>query len=81
MNDNLSAYEPELAPEEWSDQDRWLLAPFATNPDGSPIFPVVLRPNLYIRATLTATLTGLFAAVIPARNASRLDPAVTIRNG
>ncbi|MGE0552133.1 MAG: ABC transporter permease [Gemmatimonadales bacterium] len=56
-------------------------ASLATNPDGTSTFPVELRPSLYLRAALTATLTGLLAAVLPARNASRLDPAVTIRNG
>ncbi|MBL8985841.1 MAG: ABC transporter permease [Gemmatimonadetes bacterium] len=53
----------------------------ATNPDGTPTFPVVLRYGLYARAAGVATITGLLAAVLPARRASRLDPAVTIRNG
>lgn len=56
-------------------------AGLARNPDGSSTFPVELRPELYLRAALTATLTGVVAAVLPARRAARLDPAVTIRNG
>jgi lipoprotein-releasing system permease protein len=56
-------------------------ASLARNPDGSSTFPVQLRPELYLRAALTATITGVLAAVIPARRASRLDPAVTIRSG
>lgn len=56
-------------------------ASLARNPDGSSTFPVVLRPELYLRAALTATVTGVLAAVAPARRAARLDPAVTIRSG
>ncbi len=56
-------------------------ASLARNPDGSSTFPVVLRPELYLRAALTATATGVLAAVAPARRAARLDPAVTIRSG
>jgi len=52
----------------------------AKNADGSALIPVQLRSDLYVRATLIATATGLLAAVIPARSAARLDPAVTIRN-
>ncbi|MBM4188944.1 MAG: ABC transporter permease [Gemmatimonadetes bacterium] len=49
------------------------------NPDGSSTFPVELRGALYLRAAAVATITGLLAAVIPARRAASLDPAVTIR--
>jgi lipoprotein-releasing system permease protein len=56
-------------------------AGLAKNPDGTATFPVVLRGDLYFRAAATATITGLLAAVIPARRAANLDPAVTIRNG
>jgi lipoprotein-releasing system permease protein len=54
-------------------------ARLAQNPDGTALFPVELRGALYLRATAVATFTGLLAAVLPARRAAGLDPAVTIR--
>jgi lipoprotein-releasing system permease protein len=48
--------------------------------DGSPRFPVQLTPALFAGATLLATGIGVLAAVIPARRAARLDPAVAIRS-
>ncbi|MGE5130005.1 MAG: ABC transporter permease [Sphingomonadaceae bacterium] len=51
----------------------------ARNPDGTPIFIIVVEPKLFITAALGATLVGTLAAVIPARRAARLDPAVAIR--
>lgn len=53
----------------------------AKNADGSPRFPVDLNLELFGAASLLATMIGLFAAVIPARRAARLDPATVIRNG
>ncbi len=53
----------------------------ARNPDGSPLFPITLEPRLFLTAAGVALFTGLVAAVAPARRASRLDPAVVIRNG
>jgi lipoprotein-releasing system permease protein len=53
----------------------------ASNPDGSPKFPVDLPLSLFLMATLLATGVGLLAALIPARRASMLDPATSIRNG
>jgi len=58
-----------------------LFATLARNADGSPLFPVDLGPDLFLRATLVATVTGVVAAVAPARRAARLDPAVVSRNG
>jgi lipoprotein-releasing system permease protein len=52
----------------------------ATNPDGSPTFPVALTPVLYARTGLIALATGLLGAWLPARRAARLDPAVAIRH-
>ncbi len=53
----------------------------ASNPDGSPTFPVDLRPGLFLAASALATGIGLLAAVVPARRAARLDPATAIRHG
>ena len=53
----------------------------AKNPDGSATFPVALTLGLIARTAAGATVTGLLAAVAPARRASRLDPAEVIRYG
>ena len=53
----------------------------ATNPDGSPTFPVNLNLLLYVRTAAIAMLTGVASAVVPARHAARLDPAEVIRYG
>ena len=49
--------------------------------DGTPQFPMALGLPLFVGATVMATAVGLVAAVIPARRASRIDPAMAIRNG
>ena len=49
------------------------------NPDGTPLFVVSLDPAIVAWAALIATLTGIGAAVAPARRAARLDPVVAIR--
>jgi lipoprotein-releasing system permease protein len=49
------------------------------NPDGTPFFTVSFDPGLLAWAAGLATVTGLLAAVTPARRAARLDPAVAIR--
>jgi len=51
----------------------------ATNPDGTPLFIVVIEPSLFAIACVAATLVGILSAVVPARRAARLDPAVAIR--
>ena len=51
----------------------------ATNPDGSPLFIVVIEPSLFALACAGATLVGVLAAAVPATRAARLDPAVAIR--
>lgn len=47
---------------------------------GQSIFPTEPSPEIFIGACLLATLTGLLAAVAPARRAARLDPADAIKN-
>ncbi|MEQ1732010.1 MAG: FtsX-like permease family protein, partial [Vicinamibacterales bacterium] len=54
---------------------------FTSGPDGLPRFPVQVDVSLLAAATAMATGVGLLAAVIPARRASRLDPATAIRGG
>ncbi len=49
------------------------------NPDGTPLFLLQFDPVLVAWAAAIATLTGLAAAVTPARRAAKLDPAVAIR--
>jgi lipoprotein-releasing system permease protein len=49
------------------------------NPDGTPLFLLAWDPALLGWAALIATVTGLAAAVTPARRAARLDPVVAIR--
>jgi lipoprotein-releasing system permease protein len=51
------------------------------NPDGTASLTFALNGALYIRTTIIATLVGIAAAVLPARRASRLDPADVIRYG
>lgn len=51
----------------------------ATNPDGSPRFPVSLDAVLYLRSAAIAVGVGIAAALIPARRAARMDPADAIR--
>lgn len=58
-----------------------LFASLAKNADGSPTFPVDLSPSLFVAATAVAIVTGLVAAVAPARRAASLDPAGVIRYG
>jgi lipoprotein-releasing system permease protein len=56
-----------------------LFESLARAPDGGPQVPVQLDAGLFLRATILATTVGLVAAFIPARRASRLDPATAIR--
>jgi lipoprotein-releasing system permease protein len=52
---------------------------FARNPDGTEFFPIALPPSLFITTMITATLIGLFAAILPAISAARLNPVDAIR--
>lgn len=52
----------------------------ASNADGTPSFPIQIDAGLILGTAALAIMTGLVAAVLPARRAARLDPAVAIRN-
>jgi lipoprotein-releasing system permease protein len=51
----------------------------ARNPDGTPLFIVIIEPSLFAIACVGATLVGILSAAVPARRAARLDPVVAIR--
>ncbi len=51
----------------------------AKNADGTPLFVIHFDPMFFVYAALGATLVGTLAAVFPALQAARLDPAVAIR--
>ena len=51
----------------------------AVNADGTPIFVIDFDPMLLVYAAVGATLVGTLAALFPALQAARLDPAVAIR--
>lgn len=57
-----------------------LFTGLACGPAGEPTFPVVLDARLFLTTFAIATAVGLVAAYLPARRASRLDPAVAIRH-
>lgn len=50
----------------------------ARNPDGSPLFVIAIEPSLFAIACAGSMAVGILAAVVPARSAARLDPAVAI---
>ena len=58
-----------------------IFASMATNPDGSPTFPVHLSPQLFLGTLVMALAVGHFSAVAPARRAAGLDPAQVIQRG
>ncbi len=51
---------------------------FVRDEQGEVIFPIEPSPTIFVLACLLATLTGLLAAVAPARRAAKLDPADAI---
>ncbi|MCU0723088.1 MAG: FtsX-like permease family protein [Planctomycetes bacterium] len=53
----------------------------ARNPDGSPLFPIELDADIFVRSAAVALVAALLAAFAPARRAARLDPAQVIRYG
>ena len=59
----------------------FIFSAMATNPDGSPTFPVNLSPQLFLGTLLMALAVGHLSAVAPARRAAGLDPAQVIQRG
>jgi lipoprotein-releasing system permease protein len=51
----------------------------ARNADGTPLFVVIWRASLFLWSAALATVTGIAAAIMPARRAARLDPVEAIR--
>ncbi|WP_284335924.1 ABC transporter permease [Comamonas sp. NoAH] len=56
-----------------------LFTAFVLGENGGPLFPIALGWGDVLSATFTATLSGVLAAVMPARSAARMDPAQAIR--
>jgi len=50
----------------------------AKNPDGTPRFPISYELSEYVVFILIATLVGIIAASLPARQAARIDPAQVV---
>jgi lipoprotein-releasing system permease protein len=53
---------------------------FVTNQEGRPLFPIDMDARLFLVSSAIALGVGILAALLPARSAARLDPAVAIRN-
>ena len=56
-----------------------LFTRFVRGSDGLPLFAITLPPALALQVAGLALLSGVLAAVAPARRASRMDPAQAIR--
>ncbi|MBT9526953.1 MAG: ABC transporter permease [Rhizobacter sp.] len=56
-----------------------LFTRFVRGSDGLPLFAITLPPMLAVQVAALALLSGVLAAVAPARRASRMDPAQAIR--
>lgn len=59
----------------------YIFAGLATNPDGTPTFPVNLSWQLFAGTLVMALGVGLLSATAPARRAANLDPAEAIHHG
>ena len=49
-------------------------------PAGDPLFPIEIDPLFIIISIVIATIAGMLAALIPARNSAELSPMEVIRN-
>jgi len=57
----------------------FLLANVMRNADGTPLFVAQVDPVVFSAAMGVAIISGLVAAVMPARSAARMDPVAAIR--
>ncbi len=57
----------------------WAFVAFVRGDDGLPLFAITFPPSLALIVSSIATLSGVLAAVAPARRAAKLDPAQAIR--
>lgn len=53
---------------------------FALNPDGTPVVPLFIDPVFITFSAVIAVAASVIAALIPARNSSKLSPIEVIRN-
>jgi len=53
---------------------------FAVNPDGTPVVPLFIDPLFIGFSAVIAVAASVFAALIPARKSSKLNPIEVIRN-
>ncbi|WP_425257204.1 ABC transporter permease [Rubrivivax sp. RP6-9] len=58
----------------------WAFTHFVRGSDGLPLFSIMLPPLLALQVAAVACVSGVLAAVAPARRAARLDPAQAIRS-
>lgn len=54
---------------------------FALNPDGTPVIPLYVDYKFIVVSCLIAIVSATVAALIPARNSSKLQPMEVIKNG
>lgn len=54
---------------------------FALNPDGTPVIPLYLDYKFIMISGAIAVVSASFAALIPARSSSKLEPIEVIKNG
>jgi lipoprotein-releasing system permease protein len=57
----------------------WAFVAFVRGDDGLPLFAITFPPSLALIVSAIATVSGVLAAVAPARRAAKLDPAQAIR--
>lgn len=54
---------------------------FALNPDGTPLIPLYISYKFIAFSALVDIISGSIAAIVPARNSSKLNPIDIIKNG
>lgn len=52
---------------------------YARQANGAELFPMIIKPSLFVMSALLATVTGVLAGMVPALRAARLDPVEAIR--